>query len=141
MQPLLAEPKGNVVITYRLRERNFEKSSLAEFGCDARSFAGDREGCVAWLGPGVVARSREIGWRSRVTAASGVYFNRHVFRSIWTLLLLLPRSIIRYSSFRYNERQLIDITAVRRVRPRAERWCDCEGHRRWKRAGSTLFCS
>ena len=38
-----------------------------------------------------------------------------------------------------NERQLIDVTVVRRVRPRAERWCDCEGHRRWKRAGSTLF--
>ena len=35
--------------------------------------------------------------------------------------------VIRYSSCRYNERQLIDITVVRRVRPRAERWCDCEG--------------
>ena len=46
---------------------------------------------------------------------------------------------IRYSSCRYNERQLIDVTVVRLVRPRAERWCDCEGHRRWKRAGSTLF--
>ena len=45
----------------------------------------------------------------------------------------------RYSSCRYNERQLIDVTVVRRVRPRAERWCDCEGHRRWKRAGRTLF--
>ena len=33
----------------------------------------------------------------------------------------------RYSSCRYNERQLIDITVVRRVRPRAERWCDYEG--------------
>ena len=39
--------------------------------------------------------------------------------------------LIRYSSCRYNERQLIDVTVVRRVRPRAERWCDCEGHRRW----------
>ena len=47
----------------------------------------------------------------------------------------------RYSSCRYNERQLIDITVVRRVRPRAKRWCDCEGHRRWKRAGRTLFCN
>ena len=47
--------------------------------------------------------------------------------------------VIRYSSCRQNERQLIDVTVVRRVRPRAERWCDCEGHRRWKRAGSTLF--
>ena len=46
----------------------------------------------------------------------------------------------RYSSYRYNERQRIYVTVVRRVRPRAERWCDCEGHRRWKRAGSTLFC-
>ena len=46
----------------------------------------------------------------------------------------------RYSSScRYNERQLIEVTVVRRVRPRAERWCDCEGHRRWKRAGRTLF--
>ena len=27
----------------------------------------------------------------------------------------------RYSSCRYNERQLIDVTVVRRVRPRAER--------------------
>ena len=29
--------------------------------------------------------------------------------------------IIRYSSCRYNEGQLIDATVVRRVRPRAER--------------------
>ena len=27
------------------------------------------------------------------------------------------------------------------MHPRAERWCDCEGHCRWKRAGSTLFCN
>ena len=46
----------------------------------------------------------------------------------------------RCSSRRYNERQLIEVTVVIRVRPRAERWCDCEGHRRWKRAGRTLFC-
>ena len=39
---------------------------------------------------------------------------------------------IRYSSCRYNKRQLIEVTVVRRVRPRAGRWCDCEGHRRWK---------
>ena len=31
----------------------------------------------------------------------------------------------RYSSCRYNERQLIDVTVVRRVRQRAERSCDC----------------
>ena len=48
---------------------------------------------------------------------------------------------VRYGSCRYNERQLIHVTVVRRVRPRAERWCDCEGHRRWKRAGRTLFCN
>ena len=47
----------------------------------------------------------------------------------------------RYSSCRYNERQLVDVTVVRRVRPRAECSCDCEGHRRWKRAGRTLFCN
>ena len=47
---------------------------------------------------------------------------------------------VRYSSCRYNERQLIEVTVVRRVRPRTERGCDCEGHRRWKRAGRTLFC-
>ena len=33
---------------------------------------------------------------------------------------------IRYSSCRYNERQLIDVTVVRRVRPRAERSCTNE---------------
>ena len=33
------------VIICRLREADFEKSSLAEFGGDARSFTGDREGC------------------------------------------------------------------------------------------------
>ena len=49
------------------------------------------------------------------------------------------RNYQRYSSCRYNERQLIGVTVVRRVRPRAERWCDCAGHRRWKRAGRTLF--
>ena len=40
-----AKPKGKVVITCRLREGNFEKSFLAEFGCDTRSFAEDRGGC------------------------------------------------------------------------------------------------
>ena len=46
-----------------------------------------------------------------------------------------------YSSCRCDERQLIHVTVVRRVRPRAERRCDCEGHRRCKRAGRTLFCN
>ena len=34
----------------------------------------------------------------------------------------------RYSSCRYNERQLIDVTVVRRVRLRAERSCDTTTH-------------
>ena len=34
--------------------------------------------------------------------------------------------IKRYSSCRYNKRQLIDVTVVRRVRPRAERSCTNE---------------
>ena len=54
---------------------------------------------------------------------------------------LTDRLIKRYSSCRYNERQLIDVTVVRRVRPRAECSCDIEGHRRWKRACRTLFCN
>ena len=35
--------------------------------------------------------------------------------------LIGMEKIKRYSSCRYNERQLIDVTVVRRVRPRAER--------------------
>ena len=44
------------MITCRLWQGNSEKSSLAEFGCDARSFAGDREGCSVggtWRGRAV----------------------------------------------------------------------------------------
>ena len=62
-----AEPKGNVLITCRLREGNFEKSSLAEFGCDARSFAGDREGCCVgetWRGRAVSGNRVALGSRS-----------------------------------------------------------------------------
>ena len=33
-----------------------------------------------WVGPGAVARSRGIGWRSGLAAVFGVYCNRHVFR-------------------------------------------------------------
>ena len=40
-----------------------------------------------------------------------------------TIFLLKKK---RYSSCRYNERQLIDVTVVRRVRPRAERSCNNE---------------
>ena len=50
------EPTENIVITCRPRDGNFEQASLAEFGCDARSFAGDREGyCVGgtWCGRAV----------------------------------------------------------------------------------------
>ena len=37
-------------------------------------------------------------------------------------LYLRPTAVrVRYSSCRYNERQLIDVTVVRRARPRAER--------------------
>ena len=81
-------------------------------------------------------RSGVCGNRSRTALAISkndecyMYTDRHT-----------DRLIKRYSSCRYNERQLIDVTVVRRVRPRAERWCDCEGHRRWKRAGRTLFCN
>ena len=56
MERSTADPTEHVVITCRLRESNFEKSSLAEFGCDARSFAGDREGCCVggtWRGRAV----------------------------------------------------------------------------------------
>ena len=63
-----AEPKkGNVVITCPLREGNFEKSSLAEFGCDARSFAGDHEGCCVggtWRGRAVLGDRVALGSRS-----------------------------------------------------------------------------
>ena len=45
MECSTVEPTENVVITCRLQDNNSEKSSLAEFGCDARSVAGDREGC------------------------------------------------------------------------------------------------
>ena len=34
----------------------------------------------------------------------------------------------RYSSCRYNERQLMNVTTVRRVRPRAERWYHAYHH-------------
>ena len=50
-----AEPKENVVIICRLREADFQKSSLAEFVGDARSFTwGSRGLLCGWA----VARSR-----------------------------------------------------------------------------------
>ena len=54
--PLSQNKMYQVLINCRLREGNFEKSSLAEFGCDARSVAGDREGCCVggtWRGRAV----------------------------------------------------------------------------------------
>ena len=45
----------------------------------------------------------------------------------------------RYSSCRYNERQLIDVTVVRRVRLRAGRWCDCEGTARRREPVGLFF--
>ena len=69
------------------------------------------------------------------------YYNHRPLRGFCLPCLIFISCLIRYSSCRYNERQLIDVTAVRRVRPRAERSCACERHRRWKRAGRTLFCN
>ena len=60
--------EANVAITCRLREGNFEKSSLAEFGRDASYFAGGREGCCVggtWRGR---VRSRGTQWRSELAA-------------------------------------------------------------------------
>ena len=61
------ESTENVVITCRLRESNFEKSSLVEFGCDARSFAGDREGCCVGgtLHGRAISGDRVAPWNSR----------------------------------------------------------------------------
>ena len=61
--------KGSVMITCRLREGNFANSSLAEFGCDAPSFAGDREGCCVggtWRGRAVSGDRVALGTRSCV---------------------------------------------------------------------------
>ena len=69
------EKTKNVVITCRLRESNFEKSSFAKFGCDARPFAGDRERAAVWVGLGAVARSRGIGWRPGAAGVEKTYFN------------------------------------------------------------------
>ena len=49
-----------MVIICRLQEANFKKSSIAEFGCDARFFAEHREACCVG---GIVARSRGLGGR------------------------------------------------------------------------------
>ena len=51
-----------------------------------------------------------------------------VWYGIGAVLTLSITLILRCFSCRYNERQLIDVTVVRRVRPRAIGPCDCEGH-------------
>ena len=74
IEPSIVEPTEKVVITCRLREGNFEKSLLAEFGCDARYFAGIARTTV-WVGLGAVARSRRIGWRPGAAGIEKTYFN------------------------------------------------------------------
>ena len=67
MERSTVEPTENVVITCCLRESSFEKSSLAEFGCDALSVAGDREGCCVggtWRRR-AVSVDRVAPWSSR----------------------------------------------------------------------------
>ena len=54
-------------------------------------------------------------------------------KSLWIIRTLLKLIQDIYTSYRYNERQLIHVTVVRRVRPRAIGACHCEGHRRRKR--------
>ena len=68
IEPSTVEPTEEVVITCRLREGNFEKSSLAEFGCDARYFAGDHEG----YGMGGTWRGRAVS-ADRVAPGSSRY--------------------------------------------------------------------
>ena len=91
------------MITCRLRECNFEKSSLAELGFDARSFAGDCEGCCVggtWRGRAV---SGDGVWRSGLAAVFEVIitgmFSKNLIHGtslklILLLIPLLPRSII-----------------------------------------------
>ena len=70
------KPTENVVITCRLRDGNFEKSSLAELAATPVLSTGIARAAV-WVGLGAVARSRGIGWR---TGTSGV--EKHTFNSI-----------------------------------------------------------
>ena len=62
------------MISCHVRESNFEKSSLAEFGCDARSFAGIARAAM-WVRLGAVARTRGIGWRPAAAGVEKTYFN------------------------------------------------------------------
>ena len=66
MIPLSQKKMYQVVITSCLREGNFHKLWLVEFGCDARSFARDRKG---------YARSRGIAWRPGAARVEKTYFN------------------------------------------------------------------
>ena len=61
------QKKEHVVITCRLWEGNSKNSLPTEFGCNARSFAGDREGCCAgetWRGRAVSEDRVALGTRS-----------------------------------------------------------------------------
>ena len=51
-------------------------------------------------------------------AVNEMVFSKQLISAVGSYLALSAK---RYSSCRYNERQLIDVTVVRRVRPRAER--------------------
>ena len=85
-----------------------------------------------------LGRLRLKTWSESDLSIAETTWSTYPYISLYHLCCIAHK---RYSSCRQNERQLIDITVVRRVRPRAERWCDYEGHRRWKRAGRTLFCN
>ena len=66
------EATENVIITCRLRESNFEKSSIAEFGCVL--LLGIARAAV-WVGLGAVVRSRGIVWRPGAAGVEKTYFN------------------------------------------------------------------
>ena len=62
------------MITYRLREGNFEKSSLAELAATPVLSPGIARAAM-WVGLGAVARSRGIGWRPGIAGVEKPYFN------------------------------------------------------------------
>ena len=69
------------MITCRLRKGNFEKSSLAEYGCDARSFAGDREGCCV----GGTWRDRAVSVDRVAHGSSQLYLVGHLMVGEFTV--------------------------------------------------------
>lgn len=83
IQRSTAETKYNVVVLCRLREANFEKSSFDEFGWNADSLAGDREGCCmggTWRGRAVsgvpVATRSNRCWKSQTSSSSSSSLRR-----------------------------------------------------------------